>query len=543
MRKNLLTTFIAICCFSFGFSQADCANALALTPGTPQAGDSTGQAGEFPAIANPCDANYNDDEYWFEYTATEDGEVLDLSVTDITQTWAGVFVLEGDCAGPFTCVASAENGGSTADLAVMTPGLTNGTSYKIVIANWGTPNNTAFTMNATVIPAPSCPVPTAAMVGNVGTDSADFSWSAGGSETAWDIELVDITAAGTATGTPTSTGVTNPYTQMGLTPNNSYEYYVRADCGAGGTSDWVGPIAFTTQCTPFTAPFTEDFENGGSIPDCWSMSGGEDWLFNTSGPNHVGDGGTITGSTASNGYYAVVDASGDDGPTVLLSPLVDVSGLTTPALTFFEISDAEDSANSQLDVEVYDGAAWNSVAVFNTNTSGWELKIIDLSGLTFTGDAQVRFTFSEPTPGDFDDDIAIDDVRLRELPTCLEPTALDATNIMPTTVDLSWMENGSATVWDIELVDVTAMGMATGTPTFTGVSNPTNITGLTADNDYEFYVRADCGGSDYSEWSGPYAFTTAPTCPTPTALDATNITGSAADLSWTAGGTETLWNI
>ena len=42
-------------------------------------------------------------------------------------------------------------------------------------------------------------------------------------------------------------------------PENDYEYYVQADCGAGGASGWVGPFAFTTACAAFTAPYIEDF--------------------------------------------------------------------------------------------------------------------------------------------------------------------------------------------------------------------------------------------------------------------------------------------
>ncbi|WP_296313872.1 T9SS type A sorting domain-containing protein [Winogradskyella sp. UBA3174] len=160
MKKNLLFTILAFCCITFGFSQADCASALALTPGTPQAGDSTGQPGSFDgggaAPANPCNGNYNDDEYWFEYTATETGETLQLDMTDITQTWAGIFVLDNCPDTAPNCVVSAENTGATADLSVTTPELVAGTSYKIVISNWGTPNNTAFTLTSTVIPALTC---------------------------------------------------------------------------------------------------------------------------------------------------------------------------------------------------------------------------------------------------------------------------------------------------------------------------------------------------------------------------------------------------
>src|SRR5690606_21832856 len=105
------------------------------------------------------------------------------------------------------------------------------------------------------------------------------------------------------TGTPTETGVTNPHTVTGLSAATDYDFYVQADCGGDGTSIWSGPFTFTTACDVFTVPFYENFENGGTIPNCWEQgtSNSENWIFSqaTSG-NHVGDagdfGGTLSGS-------------------------------------------------------------------------------------------------------------------------------------------------------------------------------------------------------------------------------------------------------
>ncbi|MDG1329595.1 MAG: fibronectin type III domain-containing protein, partial [Flavobacteriaceae bacterium] len=334
--------------------------------------------------------------------------------------------------------------------------------------------------------------------------TANLSWTAGGTETAWEIAIQPQgTGLPTGSGTPTSTN--NPHVAMGLTPATNYEAYVRADCG-GDFSIWVGPINFATECTTFVAPYTEGFENGGTIPLCWTMSGGEDWLFNLAGPNHVGNNGTITGATATNMYYAVVDASGNDGPSTLVSPLVDVSGLTTPALSFFEISDNEGNANSTLDVEVWDGAAWNNVGTYNTNTSGWELKVIDISTLTITGDVQARFTFSETVTGDFYDDIAIDDVTFDELPSCVIPGGLNAVNVAGTTADFSWMAGAGETSWEY-VVQPAGTGVPTGSGITSGVTT-INLNGLTFETDYEAYVRADCGINGFSAWAGPLNFST-----------------------------------
>lgn len=346
----------------------------------------------------------------------------------------------------------------------------------------------------------ACPTPSALGTGVVGATSAELTWTENGSAAAWNIELVDITAGGTATGTATETGVTNPYTVMSLAPANDYEYYVQADCG-GPVSAWAGPFAFSTECVTFTAPYSQDFENAGAAPLCWSVdTGAENWVFADDGGDHVGNAGDITGSTASGGYYAYVDASGTDADAILLSPLVDVSGLTTPSLSFYIISDNEGNANSQLDVDVWDGAAWNLVATYNTNTTGWELQTLDLSGLTFTGDAQVRYTFTEPTSSDFYDDIAIDDFMIDELPSCIVPGGLSANATSLTEATISWSAGPSAeTAWNYEY-GVTGFTQGTGTTGSVATTPTVDLTMLTAGETYDFYVQADCGGGDTSNW-------------------------------------------
>src|SRR5690606_36266520 len=150
--------------------------------------------------------------------------------------------------------------------------------------------------------------------------SADLGWIS--SATTWDIEVV--TAGTTPTGTPTDVGVTtNPYNKTGLTDDSDYEFYVRADCGGGDLSTWAGPFKFTTPCISKVAPWTEDFENAGVIPDCWAQgaTNGKDWGFTNVGTGHIGDGGTIIGNTQSGGYFAWLDDSSPHNiGTTLLSP-------------------------------------------------------------------------------------------------------------------------------------------------------------------------------------------------------------------------------
>ena len=276
----------------------------------------------------------------------------------------------------------------------------------------------------------SCVEPTALTATVITSTSATLGWTNGATEAMWDIQYGPNNFP-LGTGSFVNGVTANPHILSGLTPNTVYQYYVRAVCTGPVNSSWTGPFTFKTQCIPSTAPYTEGFSNAGAIPSCWTMSGGEDWRFsNTGSGNHIGNNGTITGNTTSGGYFAWVDDSTPDFSDVTLtSPLIDASALTTPRLTFYELSNNEGFQNSTLIVEVWDGAAWNAMAQYNTNTpGGWEKKVISLSSLTITGNLQVRFIYAGDTSG-FYDDIAIDDVTIEETPAT-PPTC--ASNIVAT---------------------------------------------------------------------------------------------------------------
>ncbi|MEZ5023845.1 MAG: fibronectin type III domain-containing protein, partial [Chitinophagales bacterium] len=92
-----------------------------------------------------------------------------------------------------------------------------------------------------------------------------------------------------------------------------------------------------------------------------------------------------------------------------------------------------------------------------------------------------------------DGDCAADATCALPADTCIAPADLSIDNITASSADFSWTASGS---YDVELVDITASGTATGTPTATDVANPYTFSGLAADNDYEAYVRANCAGND-----------------------------------------------
>ncbi|MDC0869817.1 fibronectin type III domain-containing protein [Flavobacteriaceae bacterium] len=351
----------------------------------------------------------------------------------------------------------------------------------------------------------ACPDTSALTLDAVTINTATISWTAGGTETAWEY-VVQASGTGEPAASGTST-TSNPLTVSSLTGNTSYEIYLRADCGSGEFSAWVS-TTFTTLCDLIIAPYSQDFENEGAIPDCMTMSGDEDWIFaNSASSSHIGNAGVIGNSSASGGYFAYVDDSGAHGlGTTLETPFVDVSALTTPVLAFYLLSNNESYSNVSFSVDVYDGAAWN-VGVFtsNTNTSDWEEKTIDLSSLTISGPIKARFIVDEDNGTEFYDDVAIDDVRIMEMPSCLTPSLLTLDAVTNNTATISWTAGGTETAWEY-VVQASGTGepAASGTST---TSNPLTVSSLTGNTSYEIYLRADCGGGDFSEWvSG--AFTT-----------------------------------
>ena len=347
---------------------------------------------------------------------------------------------------------------------------------KVVDGTW------VITVN--YIPAPSCLFPSALTASGVTATTVDLAWTAGDSETLWDIELVDVTASGSATGTPTTEDVTtNPYTLSGLTAQNNYQVYLRADCGGGDTSDWVGPVSFTTTCNATITPYTEDFETfttstaAFTNENCWSSSGGS-YFWEMAAGTDLSSSSTGPNPSITTGNYFFTEASaGSTGSTTSLTTFIDLSSLTVPLLSF--------------DYHMYGSNMGSLDVIINSDT------VLTLTGQQQTSDASpfitadvdlssyagqsVTVTFRGTRGAGWYGDIAIDNVSFVETPSCLNPSALTASGETATTVDLAWTAGGTETLWDIELVDVTASGSATGTPTTEDVTtNPYTLTGLTA---------------------------------------------------------------
>ncbi len=129
---------------------------------------------------------------------------------------------------------------------------------------------TTFTYQA----PPSCPKPTALAASNIQTNSAELSWTNGGSESSWKIFYKKATDDNFSDVTVNS----NPYTLSGLDPATVYQFKVVAVCSSIDESAESAVASFQTECEAVTIDadhsYSENFDaltaGDNVLPICWS---------------------------------------------------------------------------------------------------------------------------------------------------------------------------------------------------------------------------------------------------------------------------------
>ncbi|MGQ9846187.1 MAG: fibronectin type III domain-containing protein, partial [Bacteroidales bacterium] len=347
----------------------------------------------------------------------------------------------------------------------------------------------------------TCPKPTNLTANNITQNSADLSWTAGGSETLWQLEWGNA-GFSLGTGTLVNNLTTPSYNLTGLTASTSYSFYVRGICGAGDTSTWAGPYTFATACGAMTAVYTQNFDavTAPALPNCWSYI-----AMSSSGSPTVSTVSTGASTTPNCAQLFNSTASGSSTHILLITPQFSdlpshttqitfkakFSGTGTPVLYVGTMTDPTNP-----------GTFSNFQTITNL-TNNWQEYTVAFN--TYSGSNQyIAFKHGLGMTNQY---IYIDDVSYEPIPTCPKPTNLTVSNVTGTDATLSWNPGGSETSWDIEYGP---NGFAHGTGTLIQNINTTtyNLTGLNPSTTYQAYVLAQCSSSDSSLWRGPVTFTT-----------------------------------
>jgi|GEM_PF-6011160 len=165
-----------------------------------------------------------------------------------------------------------------------------------------------------------------------------------------------------------------------------------------------------------TAPFLETFDSG-VLAAGWENDmddAGQNWQIRSSGTPTIGTG-PANDHTTANGYYVYVEDTGYDNETVnLITPCIDISGLTYPRLCFwYHSKDANGGASSSSENELhidllYQGQWINDIiAPIGHVGNQWQEAKIDL--FAYSGIVSVRFRVHNNNQAP-EHDIAIDDV-------------------------------------------------------------------------------------------------------------------------------------
>ena len=300
------------------------------------------------------------------------------------------------------------------------------------------------------------------------------------------------------------------YTFTSLTPSTHYRAYVEAICSSQYSP--ADSVDFTTGAPSAGFPYFEDFEGNADLAmSIFTMqgSGPNQWVYGSAAGLPGEDNPTGTGHS----IYISPDSGATNVYTNIVSDAYAVFTADFPANNDIEyrlafdyraVGEASDwmaydyfsvyMMNAGVDLPASGAPAGTPILVEAANHSDWTHVNVILNNVAGSSKQIVFYWYNNGWNlyGDSHLAAAVDNIRLSGN-DCAQPNGLFANNLDQTSATLNWNETGSATTWE---VNYRLAGSDTAYTTLT-VANDTfvDITGLTANTDYEFYVVADCGAS------------------------------------------------
>lgn len=395
--------------------------------------------------------------------------------------------------------------GTPADFEEATISLADYAGETIILqffanANYG--YGAMFVKNIRIIAASSCTKPTALSYANVTTNSVDLSWTAGASETAWNVRYM---ADGDADWTVIPANSNTNFTVSSLSNNTHYTMQVQADCGSDVVSEWnTTAIDFTTNAV---APWSENFEAQtiNQVARGWDNSASTATTAAQSDKPaiwNVYQYPAVTGNKMIRmfNYYA------NNGIALINTPSIAIPASPAYELTF---DYAHNASCGAFYVKVStDGGANFSEGTSYTKGSGsdkdnpgeFTKATIDLS--SYAGQTIILQFYANANYGN--GSIFVDNLDIHERPSCITPTGLGYSAVTAEGATLSWIAGGSETAWKVQYSE----DNSTWSEAVDATSNPFVLTGLNDNTLYYVRVAANCGESVSDYTSAIVSFTT-----------------------------------
>ena len=353
-----------------------------------------------------------------------------------------------------------------------------------------------FAINA----IPSCPQPLYINAFNILPDSASLTWTVFGTDTSW---IVYLTPTGVTPDTSHLTLAANDtVTFSGLSSNTYYDFYVQGICSNNDTSSLTGPFTFVTSCLPISSPYFQNFDNSTApyFDQCWSS------LNNTgvSFANVQANDNSFNPVRSLPNSIQFYNSSGTSGELFFVSPMI--SDLDSTKRIRFHLNSNSSSADLIVGT-MSDPSDPTTFTLYETvaNSSfnnGWQEIIVNFNNYTGT---DIYIALGHGLNSSFNY-IFLDDFHYEDIPSCVKPSALTASNITANNADISWTPGGAESLWQIQWGTI---GFALGSGVF-DTTSATNysLTTLNASMGYDFYIRSICNPGDTSYWNGPLTFNT-----------------------------------
>ena len=389
--------------------------------------------------------------------------------------------------------------------------------------------------------APSCLAVTNLAVDNVTSESVTLTWADAVNSDA-NYSVYTITPTDT---TPVESGISGTtYTVEDLTPNTPYVFGVAADCGSDQAEMVI--VSTRTACSAIAIDsentYTENFDSytvsvssssapsnypNHEQPACWEF-------LNMSASSSAYPQAFMTGysSYAVSGNCLFFKSSNS---TPLYAILPDFEATTALQLQFSYRNEGVSAYNGTILVGVMSDAsdATTFVALDScAQTTTMTHVEVNIPVAALEDGARVAFCYRGGSSSNYY--AAIDNVVVREAPSCLPVSGLTVSNVAARTATLTWSGDAdSYTIYDMR--DTSAYEYANDTTVVLYALDPETA--------YTFGVTANCG-SDESDMR-TVSFTTAISCPAPTNLAAalTPGNGTVATLSWHETGEAAEWQI
>jgi len=352
-----------------------------------------------------------------------------------------------------------------------------------------------------IISPPTCLIPTALTVSNITTTSTTVSWTASAAAPANGYDYYYTTSSipplpGTTPNGSVNAGVTTA-DLPGLSSGTTYNVWLRSKCSTTDNSDWTSVI-FSTDCVtdniPYTAPLTSAIPPG--LPNCMSSAAVAGLAWETANMMINGFSGNALKNEPDYDNYEDADS------------WVFTNGLNLTGGVSYRLSYNFGSGEYGMEkLNVSYGTAATAAGMTNLladfpnitqNTSSDQY--VDFTPTT-TGIYYIGFhSYSEV---DYAQILYLSNIQVSASPSCIEPLNVVATNIANTTATLSWTGTATAPAGGyLYYYNTTGVAPTTGTaPNGTTANLTVDLTTLTPNTQYHYWVRSKCSATDSSSLS------------------------------------------